>query len=180
MNYFNNYTSENLTQGKEFIKDKNKVALKNDIINNNYNNSIEDWLIGSGSNDTIEKFDTYSSSVNKSNYLLEKSNATQIKMDEETPNRKELKNKITNLEKLDSDIIKQIDVNKGVMNNMLQKYHSYNSGVSNLEGNNSEYQNIFDDSKIVVSQKHYSFVLWTTVAIITSAITVYIINPRKP
>jgi hypothetical protein len=174
------YSSENLTQGKEFIRDKNKVTLNNDIINNSYNNSIEDWLIGSGSNDTIEKFDTYSSSINKSNYLLEKSNAIQKNLDEETPNRKELINKINHLEKLDSDIIKQIDVNKNVMNGMLQKYHSYNSaGVSNLEGNNSEYQNIVDDSKIVVSQKHYSFVLWTTVAVITCAVTVYIINPRK-
>jgi len=179
MNYFNNYTSENLTQGKEFIKDKNKVALKNDIINNNYNNSVEEWLIGSGGNDTIEKFDTYSSSVNKSNYLLEKSNSIQKNLDEETPNRKELMKKINHLEKLDSNIIKQIDVNKKVMNNMLQKYKSYNSGFSNLESNNAEYQNIVDDSKIVVSQKHYSFVLWTTVAIITCAITVYIMKPKK-
>ena len=34
------YSSENLTQGKEFIRDKNKVTLNNDIINNNYNKDM--------------------------------------------------------------------------------------------------------------------------------------------
>lgn len=93
---------------------------------------------------------------------------------------KKIINKINYLEKLDTDTIKQVGINKSTLDNMLQKYKSYNSDFSQYVVNeNYTYTNIADDSKIVVAQKNYSYLLWSSAAIITIIITLIVIKNRQ-
>jgi hypothetical protein len=87
---------------------------------------------------------------------------------------------INYLEKLDTDTIKQVGINKSTLDNMLQKYKSYNSNFSEyVENENYTYTNIADDSKIVVAQKNYSYLLWSSAAIIITIITLIVIKNRQ-
>jgi hypothetical protein len=179
--YFNNITiikmistsdndsSETLTQGNKFNKYKNKL-----LSNGKNNNFLE--LLNNLDISSVEHFDTYSNSVDKSTKLIEKVN----KIQDSQPNNQNVVDEINNLEKLDADLIKQIDSNKKTMDKMLSNYNSYNSKFSNLVSDNSNYQGIVDDSKIVVSEKNYIYILWTCVAVVTCMVTIYILNPRKP
>ena len=90
---------------------------------------------------------------------------------------KEILNKIRDLEKLDVDTIQQMGVNKNDLDEMLKKYSSYNSEFSQyVEDDNYTYESIVDDSKIVVAQKNYSYLLWSSVAIVTLIITLIVIK----
>jgi hypothetical protein len=166
INEFNNNSSETLIQGDKFNAYKKKLLNGNNVYDELLNNDIVN---------NIEHFDTYSDSVNKSTKLLNKLN----KIQDSPINEKNVIREINNLEKLDNDLIKQINSNKNVMDGMLIKYKNYNLKFSELISDNQNYQGIVDDSKIVVSQKNYTYILWTCVAIVTSMVTIYILNPKK-
>ena len=164
-----NDSSETLTQGNKFNKYKNKL-----LSNGKNNNFLE--LLNNFDISSVEHFDTYSNSVDNSTKLIEKVN----KIQDSQPNNQNVVDEINNLEKLDADLIKQIDSNKKTMDEMLSNYKSYNSKFSNLVSDNSNYQGIVDDSKIVVSEKNYKYILWTCAAVVTCMVTIYILNPSKP
>ena len=167
INDFNNNSSETLIQGSKFNTYKKKLLNKT--------TNIFDELLNNTDDNRLEYFDNYSDSLNKSTKLL-----VQINKIEESPtNDKNVVDEINALEKLDKRLIKQIYRNKKTTDEMLSNYNSYNSKFSNLVSDNTNYQGIVDDSKIVVSQKNYTYILWTCVAVVTSMVTIYVINPRK-
>jgi hypothetical protein len=93
---------------------------------------------------------------------------------------KEILKKIRDLEKLDVDTIQQMGVNKNVLDEMLSKYSSYNAEFSQyVEDDNYTYESIVDDSKIVVAQKNYTYLLWSGVAIVTLIIMLVLIKRNK-
>jgi hypothetical protein len=88
--------------------------------------------------------------------------------------------KIEHLEQLDVDTIQQVGINKNLLDDMLKKYSSYNTDFSKyITEDNYTYEGIVDDSKVVVSQKNYSYLLWSSVAIVTLIITLIVIKNRS-
>uniref|UniRef100_A0A6C0D9Q7 Uncharacterized protein n=1 Tax=viral metagenome TaxID=1070528 RepID=A0A6C0D9Q7_9ZZZZ len=89
-------------------------------------------------------------------------------------------NKIEYLEQLDVDTIQQVGINKNLLDDMLKKYSSYNKDFSQyITEDNYTYEGIVDDSKVVVAQKNYSYLLWSSVAIVTLIITLIVIKNRS-
>jgi hypothetical protein len=81
------------------------------------------------------------------------------------------------LETLDDVVIKQMGLNKETLNSMLSKYGSYNSQFSQYKNVDvSNYDNIMEDSKIVISQQNYNYMLWSGVTVLILIIALQVIK----
>jgi len=84
---------------------------------------------------------------------------------------------ITYLETLDDSVIKQMGLNKTILNDMMSKYTAYNSQFSQYTNfDTSNYDNIVSDSKIVAAQQNYNYILWCGVTVIILILALQVVK----
>ena len=84
---------------------------------------------------------------------------------------------INYLERLDSKIIAQVGLNKETLDSMLSQYTKYNNEFVKYKTGTAN--SIVSDSKIVVTQENYSYILWMTVAFATLIIVIVVVQRNK-
>jgi len=84
---------------------------------------------------------------------------------------------INTLENLDASVIAQMGINKSALDEMLKKYTAYNREFSQYKNSDyGNYENILSDSGIVASQQNYSYLLWSSIALVVLIITLQILR----